>query len=88
MTSTLHLRHIPSTGLIRITPISTFRRSIHQTVPRPQPAAKADEDENLEQSEGKEHKGAPQPRISNLSMPGVNTSLGLTEEEKEEVRRQ
>jgi hypothetical protein len=88
MTSTLHLRHIPSTGLIRAIPISTFRRSFHQTIPRLQPAVKAEGDKKPEQSKGKGRKGAPEPKISNLSMPGVNKSQELSEEQKEEVRQQ
>ncbi|KAL7793026.1 hypothetical protein V8C37DRAFT_379059 [Trichoderma ceciliae] len=87
MASTLHLRHIPSSGFIRSTPISTFRRSFHQTIPRLQPAVKAEGDKKPQQSKDNGGKGAPQPKISNLSMPGVNKSAELTEEQKEEVRQ-
>ncbi|RFU75642.1 hypothetical protein TARUN_6600 [Trichoderma arundinaceum] len=87
MASTLHLRHIPSTSLIRTTPTSTFRRSFHQALPRLQPAVKAEGDKKPEKDKSKGHNNAPQPKISNLSMPGVNKSEELTEEQKEEVRQ-
>ncbi|KAL6904203.1 hypothetical protein GGI43DRAFT_313781 [Trichoderma evansii] len=89
MASTLHLRHIPASSFVRTTPTSTFRRSFHQTIPRLQPAVKLEGDKKPEQSKGK-GKGkqhAPQPKISNLSMPGVNKSQELTKEQKEEVRQ-
>ncbi|KAM0249512.1 hypothetical protein ACHAQJ_009018 [Trichoderma viride] len=87
MTSTLHLRHIPSTGLIRTIPISIFRQSFHQTVPRLQPAVKSEGDKKPEQGKNKGNKVAPQPKISNLSMPGINKSQELSEDQKEEVRQ-
>lgn len=88
MASTLHLRHIRSSSFIRATPTSTFRRSVHQTIPRLQPAVKLEGDKKPQQSKGKAGKRAPQPKISNLSMPGVNKSQELTKEQKEEVRQQ
>ncbi|KAH8123624.1 hypothetical protein ACSS6W_007237 [Trichoderma asperelloides] len=87
MASTLHLRHIPSSSFIRATPTSTFRRSFHQTIPRLQPAVKLEGDKKPEQSKGKQGNHAPQPKISNLSMPGVNKAKELTKEQKEEVRQ-
>ncbi|KAL7924372.1 hypothetical protein ACQKWADRAFT_286561 [Trichoderma austrokoningii] len=87
MASTLHLRHIPSASSIRTTQASTFRRSFHQTIPRLQPAVKLEGDKKPDQSKENQEKHAPQPKISNLSMPGVNKAKELTKEQKEEVRQ-
>lgn len=88
MASTLHLRHIPSSSFIRATPTSTFRRSFHRTLPRLQPAVKLEGDKKPNQSKAKQEKHAPQPKISNLSMPGGNKAQGLTKEQKDEVKQQ
>lgn len=88
MASTLHLRHIPSSSFIRTAPTSTFRRSFHQTTPRFLSAVKLEGDKKPDQSKEKQEKHVPQPKISNLSMPGVNKAKELTKEQKEEVRQQ
>ncbi|KAL7942500.1 hypothetical protein V8C42DRAFT_331178 [Trichoderma barbatum] len=79
MASTLHLRRIPCTGFIR-----TSIRPFHQTARRLTPAVKQEGDSKPSQPNNKH---VPQPKISNLSMPGVNKSEELTKEQKEEVRR-
>lgn len=88
MSSTLHLRRIPATGLIRTSLSSTLRRSLHQSRPRFEPAIKLEGDRKPDHAKNKGHEGAPQPKISNLSMPGINKSEELTDEQKEEVRQQ
>ncbi|KKP00777.1 hypothetical protein THAR02_07127 [Trichoderma harzianum] len=80
MASTLHLRKLPSTSFIR-----TSIRPFHQTVPRLIPAIKKEGDSEPEQKP--KNGTVPQPKISNLSMPGVNKSQELTKEQKEEVRQ-
>ncbi|KAM6485966.1 hypothetical protein HDV62DRAFT_387387 [Trichoderma sp. SZMC 28011] len=80
MASTLHLRKLPSTSFIR-----TSIRPFHQTVSRLVPAIKKEGDSKPEQKP--KNGTVPQPKISNLSMPGVNKSQELTEEQKEEVRQ-
>ncbi|KAL7900293.1 hypothetical protein HDV63DRAFT_308719 [Trichoderma sp. SZMC 28014] len=87
MASTLHLRHIPSSSFIRTTPTSTFRRSFHRTIPRFNSAVKLEGDKKPVQSKEKQERHVPQPKISNLSMPGVNKGNELTKEQKEEVRQ-
>ncbi|KAL6818400.1 hypothetical protein GGI42DRAFT_347646 [Trichoderma sp. SZMC 28013] len=79
MASTLHLRKLPSTSFIR-----TSIRPFHQSIPRLVPAIKREGDSKPEQPK---NGTVPQPKISNLSMPGVNKSQELTEEQKEEVRQ-
>ncbi|KAL7786877.1 hypothetical protein V8C43DRAFT_307931 [Trichoderma afarasin] len=80
MASTLHLRKLPSTSFIR-----TSIRPFHQSIPRLVPAIKQEGDSKPEQKP--KNGTAPQPKISNLSMPGVNKSEELTKEQKEEVRQ-
>ncbi|KAL6693952.1 hypothetical protein J3F84DRAFT_378165 [Trichoderma pleuroticola] len=79
MTSTLHLRKLPSTSFIR-----TSIRPFHQSIPRLIPAIKQEGDSKPEHPK---NSTVPQPKISNLSMPGVNKSEELTKEQKEEVRQ-
>ncbi|KAL7911824.1 hypothetical protein GGI35DRAFT_477523 [Trichoderma velutinum] len=79
MSSALHLRKLPSASFIR-----TSIRPFHQTVPRLVPAIKREGDSKPEHSKTGT---VPQPKISNLSMPGVNKSEELTKEQKEEVRQ-
>lgn len=88
MASTLHRRCIPSSSFIRTTPTSTFRRTFHQTIPRFNSAVKLEGDKKPAQSREKQERHAPEPKISNLSMPGVNKANELTKEQKEEVRQQ
>ncbi|PON27214.1 hypothetical protein TGAM01_v204163 [Trichoderma gamsii] len=87
MASTMHLRQISSSSFIRTTATSTFRRSFHQTIPRFNSAVKLEGDEKPDQSKESQGNHAPQPKISNLSMPGVNKAKELTKEQKEEVRQ-
>ncbi|KAL7935466.1 hypothetical protein V8C35DRAFT_299539 [Trichoderma chlorosporum] len=80
MASTLYLRRIASAGLTR-----PFVRPFHQSAPRLVPAIKKEGDSK---PENKPQNGTvPQPKISNLSMPGTNKSQELTEEQREEVRQ-
>ncbi|TFB00573.1 hypothetical protein CCMA1212_007816 [Trichoderma ghanense] len=90
MSSTLHLRTLHPRTLIRTTQQTpSLHRPFHQTIPRLAPAVKQESDKaSSEETQKKSKKGsAPQPKISNLSMPGVNKSEELTQEQKEEVRK-
>ncbi|PTB66865.1 hypothetical protein BBK36DRAFT_19480 [Trichoderma citrinoviride] len=92
MSSTLHLRNLNPRTLIRTAQTTTtpsLHRPFHQTVPRLVPAVKQEADKPPPEETQKKSKkgGAPQPKISNLSMPGVNKSEELTKEQKEEVRK-
>ncbi|KAK1249359.1 hypothetical protein MKX07_002875 [Trichoderma sp. CBMAI-0711] len=89
MSSTLHLRTLTPRSLIRTTQAPSLNRPFHQTIPRLTPAVKQESDKPpSEETQKKTKKGSvPQPKISNLSMPGVNKSEELTKEQKEEVRK-
>lgn len=90
MSSTLHFRTLSPRTLLRTSQTPSLHRPFHQTVPRLVPAVKQEGDKPpVEEPSKRAKKGTvPQPKISNLSMPGVNKSEELTKEQKEEVRKQ
>ncbi|KAL6872930.1 hypothetical protein J3F83DRAFT_713396 [Trichoderma novae-zelandiae] len=89
MSSTLHLRQLTPRTLVRTAQTPSLRRPFHQTIPRLAPAAKQESDKPpSKEAQKRAKKGSPaQPKISNLSMPGVNNSDKLSKEQKEEVRK-
>ncbi|KAK5988474.1 hypothetical protein PT974_09957 [Cladobotryum mycophilum] len=84
MASTTPLRQALATQGLRTS--TTFTRQFHQTTSLVRPAT-SDAQSEHETSPDKTHSGTPKPKISNLSVPGVDTSKHLTDEQKREVKK-